>query len=133
MAQTTSYVGGCLCGSIRFRATGPAGFPHTCSCKMCQRHSGALTVAWVEFPREKVEWTGSGGAPSTWRSSPKSSRAFCPICGSTIGVVDDAPVVALVLGAFDTAGRKELAPLSHSYVTPRPRWWHVVIGDKPKA
>ena len=58
-----TYEGGCLCGNIRFRATGPADWPHTCSCKMCQRHSGALTVAWVEFPRDRVEWTGPGGAP----------------------------------------------------------------------
>jgi hypothetical protein len=131
MAGATTYVGGCLCGAIRFRATGPALAPHTCSCRLCQRHSGALTVAWVEFPRDKLEWTGPGGAPATWRSSSRSARAFCPTCGSSLGAIDDAPVVALALGAFDTAGRKELAPASHAYVTPRPRWWHVTIGEKP--
>ena len=125
------YEGGCLCGNIRFRATGTPGFPHTCSCKMCQRHSGALTVAWVEFPRDKVDWTGPGGAPAVWRSSARSSRSFCPVCGSTLGAIDDAPVVALVLGSFDANNRRELAPESHSYVTPRPKWWHVVIGEKP--
>lgn len=125
------FEGGCLCGNIRFRATGPVNWPHTCSCKMCQRHSGALTLAWVEFPREAVEWIGSGGAPATWRSSETSSRAFCPVCGSTIGAIDDAPVLALVLGAFDANNRKTLAPEGHSYVTGRPKWWHVVIGEKP--
>ncbi|MEO1285685.1 MAG: GFA family protein [Pseudomonadota bacterium] len=119
------YTGGCLCGSIRFEAVGPAEFPHTCSCTMCQRHSGALTVAWVEFPRDAVRWTGPGGAPALWRSSDKSSRAFCPTCGSTIGAVDDAPVIALVLGIFDKPGAAALRPTSHSYRSKRPKWWRV--------
>jgi len=127
------YEGGCLCGSIRFRAQGPAGWPHTCSCRMCQRHSGALTLAWAEFPRDRVEWTGPGGAPAVWRSSYRSSRAFCPSCGSTLGAMDDAPVIALVIGSFDAPNRQALAPVGHSYVSSRPRWWHVVIGKRPVA
>jgi hypothetical protein len=98
---------------------------------MCQRHSGALTLAWVEFPRDRVDWVGPGGAPQLWRSSAKSSRAFCPTCGSTIGAVDDAPTIALVLGTFDKPNRKELAPVAHSYTSSRPKWWHITIGDKP--
>lgn len=118
------YQGGCLCGQIRFEARGPAANPHTCSCKLCQRHSGALTLAWVEFPRERVTWTGPGGAPATFRSSDYSSRAFCPQCGSSLGALDDEPTVALLLGAFDSNNRKALAPTRHSFKGQRPRWWH---------
>jgi hypothetical protein len=133
VAKPKTYEGGCLCGSVRFSAQGPAEAPHTCSCKMCQRHSGALTVAWVEFPRENVTWTGPGGAPATWRSSEYSSRAFCPTCGSTLGAIDDKPVVALVLGTFDSANRKELAPTSHSFAAKGPKWWHVEVAAKEGA
>jgi hypothetical protein len=125
LAKKKIYEGGCLCGNIRFVATAPVKAPHTCSCKMCQRHTGALTVAWVEFPRDSVEWSGPGGAPTTWRSSDWSSRAFCSVCGSSIGAVDDKPTIALLLGAFDSANRKELASTSHSYAGARPKWWHV--------
>jgi len=125
----TGYEGGCLCGHIRFRATGPAGSPHTCSCRMCQRHSGALTLCWAEFPPGHVDWTGPGGPPATWRSSKGSSRAFCPTCGSTLGALDDSGVVALVIGSFDAPDRQALAPVGHSYASRRPRWWHVAIGD----
>jgi hypothetical protein len=131
MATPKRYNGGCLCGHIRFIATGPAGKPHTCSCKLCQRHSGALTVAWVEFAADQVQWSGPGGAPATWRSSEWSSRAFCPRCGSTIGAIDDKPVIALALGGFDAVNRQELAPLSHSYVSQRPRWWSVMRQENP--
>ncbi len=119
------YTGGCLCGAIRFEADGPPDFPHTCSCTMCQRHSGALTVAWVEFPKDKVRWTGPLGPPSLWRSSDKSSRAFCPTCGSTLGAVDDASVIALVTGVFDKPDTAALKPRSHSYRPRRPKWWNV--------
>ncbi|MGE8351703.1 MAG: GFA family protein, partial [Pseudomonas protegens] len=111
-------------GQIRFEARGPAANPHTCSCKLCQRHSGALTLAWVEFPRERVTWTGPGGAPATFRSSDYSSRAFCPQCGSSLGAIDDEPTVALLLGAFDSNNRKALAPTRHSFKGQCPRWWH---------
>lgn len=129
MSKAKTYHGACLCGAIRFIATGPALNPHSCSCTLCQRHSGALTQAWVEFPRDSVQWVGSGGPPATWRSSAFSSRAFCPNCGSTLGAIDDQPTVALVLGVFDAPRGKELAPLTHSYVSKRPRWWKVMSAQ----
>ena len=129
-AAEMRLTGGCLCGSVRFEATGRPGKPHTCSCSLCRRHSGAPTLAWVEYPRDAVVWTGPGGAPALWRSSDWSSRAFCPTCGSTIGAIDDAPTVALVVGAFDRPALAVLAPVGHSYRSGRPRWWHVA-ADAP--
>jgi hypothetical protein len=123
------YEGGCLCGHIRFTAQGPALDPHTCSCKMCQRHTGALTSVWVVFPKPSVAWTGPGGAPAVWRASAISSRAFCPVCGSTLGAIDDAPTVGLLVGAFDRNGGRELVPQHHSYKGGRPKWWRVEAAD----
>jgi hypothetical protein len=120
-----TYKGGCLCANIRFEAKGVPGKPHTCSCKMCQRHTGSLTASWVEFAKDDVTWTGPGGQPSTFRSSDYSSRAFCPACGSSLGAIDDAPVVALLIGAFDKNAGLELMPTYHSYRGGRPKWWHV--------
>ncbi len=125
MTKQKIYEGGCLCGNIRFVATGPALKPHTCSCRKCQRHSGALTQMWVEFAQSQVQWIGPGGAPSRWRSSAFSSRAFCSVCGSTLGAIDDKPTLAIALGTFDSPNRCELAPTFHSYVSKRPKWWGV--------
>ncbi|OBZ93791.1 ribulose-phosphate 3-epimerase [Pararhizobium polonicum] len=123
--ETREYLGGCLCGSIRFRATGTPGNPHTCSCTSCQRHSGAPTLSWVEFPSHAVEWTGEGGMPALYRSSDYSSRSFCPTCGSTLGAVDDEPVIALVTGSFDARDDAALQPVSHSFDDSCPAWWKV--------
>lgn len=127
MTKPKIYYGGCLCGEIRFEATGPAEKPHTCSCKMCQRHSGALTTAWVEFPKDAVRWTGKGGEPALYKSSEITRRAFCPRCGGSLGAIDVAPTVGLLLGAFDKAHLKELTPQYHSYKGGRPKWWRVEI------
>ncbi|WP_147110267.1 GFA family protein [Tateyamaria sp. syn59] len=127
MPNPITHTGGCLCGAIRFTATGPALKPHTCSCKMCQRHSGALTTVWVEFPTDAVAWTGPGGAPATYRSSDGSSRAFCPTCGSTLGAIDDEPVIALLIGTFDNSATPDLVPTAHSYTGGKPKWWHVSV------
>ena len=114
--------GGCLCSAIRFEVKAPPLRPHTCSCSMCQKHTGAPSAAWVEFARDDVRWTGRGGKPATYKSSTQSSRAFCPKCGSSIGAIDKAPVVALLVGVFDKPGASALAPLYHSFKGNRPRW-----------
>ncbi|WP_095108526.1 GFA family protein [Pseudomonas sp. Irchel 3E20] len=118
------YEGGCLCGQVRFAARGEALNPHSCSCRNCQRHSGALTLCWVEFPKGAVQWTGEGGEPARYRSSDYSSRAFCPVCGSTLGALDDEPVVALLLGSFDQPVQPALQPQSHSFADGCPPGWH---------
>jgi hypothetical protein len=128
--------GGCLCGHVRFRTTGKPGFPHSCSCRMCQRHTGSLTATWVEFAASAVVWSGEGGAPAVYRSSETSSRAFCPVCGSSIGAIDDAPVIALLTGVFDKPHLIDLKPLGHSYKGSRPRWWHPQVkgeADPPRG
>ena len=43
------FSGGCLCGAVRFNAAN-GGNVHTCSCDICQKHTGAQTVVWIEFP-----------------------------------------------------------------------------------
>lgn len=127
MARAIVHTGGCLCGNIRFKVTGPALNPHTCSCQMCRKHTGALTAAWAEFPSKAVAWTGPGGQPATYRSSEISCRAFCQKCGSTLGAIDDAPTIALLLGSFDKPAKQDLIPTGHSFRSGRPKWWRVEI------
>ncbi|WP_460418984.1 GFA family protein [Pseudomonas sp. microsymbiont 2] len=120
-----TYQGGCLCGRIRFVATGEPRFPHTCSCSQCQRHSGSLTLCWVEFDKAAVSWVAEGGMPSLYRSGEGSCRAFCPSCGSSLGAIDDAPTVGLLLGCFDSIDEPALRPSAHSFADGCPGWWQV--------
>lgn len=118
----TTLSGGCLCGDIRFQATSPRNI-HSCSCDICQKHTGAQTAVWLEFAAENVEWIGKGGKPVIYRSSDYSSRAFCSKCGSSLGAIDDEPTVALLTGVLDEPSQLALQLEYHSFVDLAPAWW----------
>lgn len=116
------FRGGCYCGSVRFEVTGQLEKPHACSCAICRKHTGALVACWVEVPNERIEWADAEAHLSKIRSSDFSSRAFCRNCGSSLGAIDDAPVVALLTGVFDDVEAAELVPESHAHAENAPAW-----------
>ena len=75
----------------------------------------------------------AGGAPAVYRSSDYSSRAFCPHCGSSLGAIDDAPTVALLIGAFDEHRDPALRPDGHSFEDGRPSWWPDVVDRRTES
>ena len=82
MIQDQIHEGGCLCGAIRYEATGkPLQVAH-CHCESCRRSTGAAFATGVCFPVESVTWTQT--EPSSYRSSEHFSRLFCSHCGSSV-------------------------------------------------
>ena len=78
----TTRTGGCLCGAVRFEATGALRDVVVCHCAMCRKahgHVGAYTAAsrnGLRFVEERgLKW---------YRSSAKAQRGFCSECGSTL-------------------------------------------------
>lgn len=133
MKKLKKYEGGCLCGAVRFVAEAPPEFPHLCSCKMCQKWSGAPSVAWVEFPLDAFRWTGV--EPRYFRSSEKTQRGNCPVCGSAICAVDDGyENISIVVGALDRPNMV-VPDERHSYRSSKPRWWRpeVAADKKPSS
>lgn len=122
------FSGGCLCGHIRFTAANPVN-SHTCSCDICQKHTGSQTAVWLEFSAADVVWVGEGGKPAVYRSSATSSRAFCSRCGSSLGAIDDSPNIALLTGIFDQPGENMFAPAFHSFEDMKPEWWRNIFPD----
>lgn len=74
--------GSCMCGAVRFEATGtPLGVGH-CHCESCRRHTGAPVVTYVGFRADQV--TFSGQERCIYASSPGVARAFCNTCGTSL-------------------------------------------------
>jgi hypothetical protein len=121
------YSGSCLCKNITFTAKGEPGFPHLCSCHMCQKWSGAPTVAWVEFPLETFKWDGPGGKPAFYRSSQNTQRCFCQNCGGTLGALDDGSESIGITIASLHKPDLIIPGKQHSFEESAPPWWKVTI------
>lgn len=112
--------GGCLCGAIRYRATGrPYHLTH-CHCTLCRRASGAAFVSWFSVPSTEFEVVR--GAPARYRSTPEAVRSFCGTCGTPLMFQrDDLPgEIDITLCSLDDP--EALTPEDHTYVRSRLRW-----------
>lgn len=120
------YDGGCLCNVTTFTAKGEPIDPHLCSCTMCQKSSGAPTVAWVEFPLKSFEWTGKA-RPSFYQSSKGTQRCFCPKCGGFLGCVNEGcDNISITIASLRNSSL--IVPSEkHSYKESAPSWWRVSI------
>lgn len=76
------YEGRCLCGYIRFKATGKPKWVLWCHCQSCRRHSGAPASVFVAFADDAVSLTS--GVIAKYESSPGVEHGFCARCGSTL-------------------------------------------------
>ena len=85
--------GGCLCGDVRFEATGQPHRVGVCHCLDCRKHHGALFHALAIFPEASVMITGE--------TRDYRGRHFCPRCGSAVfGRSGDE--IEVNLGSLDT-------------------------------
>src|SRR5579864_6468109 len=96
--------GGCLCGRVRYTASGEPAFSGVCHCRNCQRYTGSAFEPVVAFPAAGVAITGELKTYNDTGDSGKPvRRRFCPNCGS--GIVAEAdllPGIAIVLaGTLD--------------------------------
>jgi hypothetical protein len=74
--------GGCFCGAIRYRVTGPAQSTSLCHCESCRRATGGPSLAWAIFAEDDVEIIE--GTLAIYRSSPGVERGFCAACGTSL-------------------------------------------------
>ena len=72
----SEVTGGCLCGRVRFTASGAPYRVGVCHCMDCRKHHGALFHASAIFPEDAVRVEGETGD--------YNGRYFCPRCGSPV-------------------------------------------------
>ena len=78
----TVRTGGCLCGAVRYEATGALRDVVVCHCRMCRKahgHVGAYTAS----ARDALRLVEARGL-KWYRSSAQARRGFCSECGATL-------------------------------------------------
>ncbi len=116
------FLGGCLCGAVRYRATEVLRVG-LCHCRMCQKASGAPVVAWLMVPVDAFSFIQ--GQAIAYRSSPRAFRHFCGACGSqlTFRRAEEPSEIDINLATLDHP--EAVAPQYHIYTASQLPWLHI--------
>ncbi len=117
--------GGCLCGEVRYRATGEALWVVHCHCRWCQQASGAAFLTYVGSRIEDLEWVN--GAPTIFKSSAEVERGFCARCGSTLTFARPGRgEIDVCAGTLDDP--HGIDPEEHIFTDQQLAWLHIEDG-----
>lgn len=115
--------GGCLCGAVRYRVTGPAAITGHCFCNDCRKTSGTSHATIAAFPAAALTVDGTlkrYARPAD--SGNVVTRSFCPECGSQI-ISENAAMAGMVfLKASSLDDPEVLTPQMTVYAARAPSW-----------
>jgi hypothetical protein len=96
--------GGCACGKVRFSVPIADDEAYLCHCRMCQRATGSVSIAFKSVKADTVAWAGE---PDWFDSSPIAVRPFCAGCGTSLGFKfkEDSDNMDLTIASFDDPTR----------------------------
>ena len=102
MSETIS--GGCACGKVRFTAMVPSDDAYLCHCRMCQRATGSVSIAFKNLKATDVAWESQ---PDWYESSPIARRPYCRECGTSLGFIfkEGSENMDLTVASFDDPSR----------------------------
>ena len=112
--------GGCACGRVRFTATVEPDEAYLCHCRMCQRSTGSVSIAFVNAKLDAMTWQGE---PDWHESSLIARRPFCSQCGTSLGFQfkEGSDKMDLTVASFDDPSR--FKPKHHFGVESLHRAW----------
>jgi len=102
MPEPCEMAGGCQCGRVRYAVTIADDEAYLCHCRMCQRASGGVSMAFKTVKKTDVRWNVE---PDYYASSPIARRGFCAACGTPLSFeFPDSSRMDLTVGSFDEPG-----------------------------
>ena len=121
-----TFTGGCLCGAVRFEASGEPLWIAHCHCASCRRNTGAAVATFVGVRRDGFRY--GAGKPAVYESSPSVWRRFCSACGTPLiyEAARCADEVHINIGTLDEPAA--FAPTMHVHVAEQLPWLHMDDG-----
>ena len=117
--------GGCMCGAVRYEATGEPFLVSHCHCLSCRRHTGAPVVTLLGYTADQLRFTGD--ERRIYESSPGVGRAFCGKCGTPLtweGNDDElGPLFEIHISTLDAPDA--FVPTSHGFHPERIAWFDI--------
>lgn len=120
------HTGGCLCGAVRYRVSGPMAPIQFCHCSQCRKAQGGAFAANIPVAEAALEIDDPEGRLTSFESSPGKVRVFCGACGSPIFSKTTAKpgVRRLRAGSLDAPVRT--GPGFHIFADSRADWWQIL-------
>jgi hypothetical protein len=115
--------GGCLCGAIRYRLTGPSRFVAQCCCRDCQKATGTghTTIVGIHESQLALE-----GTPATYTNEGDTggtvTRHFCGTCAGRLYTSGDLPGEMIMVQAGSLDDPNAVSPESVIYLKDAPHW-----------
>ena len=126
MALKLTNQGGCLCGAIRYQVDATPFDADYCHCRQCQKSTGSVLGAWMDFKGEQVKWLTQ--QPKEYASSEHVRRGFCQECGSQISFRDLRYPEYLTLSISSLDEPNTISPNYHIYTDSKLSW--LTISDE---
>ena len=124
------YLGGCLCGAVRYRITAEPLTLYACHCTDCQALGGGAFRLCMPVPREAVDVTQ--GEPELFEYTPLGARTKratrCGACSTWLwGDPQRLPQIRIVR-ASTLEDRRWLDPVAHIWVRSAQPWVRIPDG-----
>lgn len=102
MAETMA--GGCACGRVRYAVLIHDDDAYLCHCRMCQRATGSVSIAFKGVKQADVTWERE---PDWFESSAIGQRSYCRECGTSLGFKfrQGSDAMDLTVASFDDPSR----------------------------
>ena len=124
--MTDAFDGGCFCGTIRFRISGPISQACYCHCESCRRAAGAPYVAWCTVDRNRFALTR--GRLAEHASSPQVVRGFCRSCGTSITYTHEARPDEIDVTIVTLDAPERVVPTRHLWILDKLPWVEIDDG-----
>ncbi len=123
--------GSCLCGEVKYEATGNLGIFQYCHCSRCQKFTGSAHASNLFVAEEKFNWLA--GTDWVGRFEPADTKyfatSFCRQCGSSLPWLSKGGKTMIIpAGTLDSD--PVIRPIQNIFYGSRAMWYHPV-GDLP--
>lgn len=125
------YIGGCLCGRVRFEITGEIQDIIHCHCSQCRKAQGSAFATNGNVDAEEFRFITGEDELTGYESTPGQIKYFCKHCGSPIISKSQSSTdkVRVRMGAIESDITER--PAAHIFVTSKANW-EDIAGDLPQ-
>lgn len=120
--STSIFSGSCLCGLVRYTATGEAVRFYHCHCQRCRKASGTGHATNL-FVKGELAWESGEDSIINYKlpEAERFSNTFCGHCGGRLPrFVESLGIVFIPAGSLDV--EPDIAPQARIFTDSRAAW-----------